>query len=224
MKSTALVLLSGGMDSATLAYYMRARGTTVDLLAADYGQRHRDRELNAAREIAASIGRPLDIIDLKGLGPLIASSALLDPDEPVPHGHYAEPTMLKTVVPNRNVIFLSVAFAVASARGLDYVATAVHAGDHFIYPDCRPSFLQKFAEMEYEALDSLHRPVLDCPFSEMTKAQIAALGIGLGVPYALTYSCYEGGPVHCGECGTCIERKEAFRDAGAEDPTNYVVA
>jgi 7-cyano-7-deazaguanine synthase len=125
------------------------------------------------------------------------------------------------VVPNRNAIMLAIAYGVASARGVDAVATAVHGGDHFIYPDCRPDFIKSFEVMQNHALAGYSDIALYTPFVEISKADIAAEGARLGVPFADTWSCYKGGDLHCGRCGTCVERREAFEVAGVDDPTEY---
>jgi 7-cyano-7-deazaguanine synthase len=131
--------------------------------------------------------------------------------------------MRVTVVPNRNAIMLSVAFGVAASRGYDAVAIGVHTGDHAIYPDCRAEFIQAFDRMERVSLGEWWRVGLMAPFVHMTKADIVTVGDDIGIPFADTWSCYEGGEVHCGRCGTCVERKEAFGLAGVPDPTVYEV-
>ena len=142
-------------------------------------------------------------------------------DIAVPDGHYAEDTMRVTVVPNRNAIMLSVAYGIAAARGDQAVATAVHGGDHFIYPDCRPDFTQAFEFMQYMALDGYADVSLYTPFVHRTKADIVTEGQRHNTPFAETWSCYKGGAHHCGRCGTCVERREAFDLAGVTDPTQY---
>jgi 7-cyano-7-deazaguanine synthase len=131
--------------------------------------------------------------------------------------------MAITVVPNRNAIMLSIAYGVAVAEGAEMVATGVHAGDHFVYPDCRPEFVEAFDMMQKKAVEGFGDESLRlyAPFLKWTKADIVAVGTHLGVPYADTWSCYEGGEVHCGLCGTCVERREAFQLARVRDPTAY---
>ena len=220
--SKAIALLSGGLDSVTLAYHLAAQGHTLHLLSFDYGQRHKQ-ELEYAAKCAAALSAQHDIIDLSAITPLLSGSALTD-DIAVPEGHYTAPNMRVTVVPNRNAIMLAVAYAAAVAEGADMVATGVHAGDHPIYPDCRPEFITAFDLMERYATDGyaadgLH---LYAPFVNMSKAEIVALGASLFVPYEDTWSCYKGGIAHCGVCGTCVERREAFQLAGVTDPTRYM--
>lgn len=214
-----LVVLSGGMDSAALLARLLADGRICEALTVDYGQRHA-REIRAAADVAAHYGVPHAIARLPGLAAVLSGSSQTDPAVAVPHGHYADPTMRVTVVPNRNMILLAVAAGAAIARGCGAVAYAAHAGDHAIYPDCRP----EFADALDVALRLCHYDggvALERPFLGMSKADIARLGHELGVPFDLTWSCYEGRGVHCGRCGTCVERREAFVLAGVADPTVY---
>ncbi len=221
MSKRAIAIVSGGIDSVTLAYLLASEGFSLHLLSFDYGQRH-SRELEYARLCAERLDAEFDVVDISGVGRLLKGSALTD-DVPVPHGHYAAPNMAITVVPNRNAILLSIAYGVAVAEGAEVVATGFHAGDHFVYPDCRPGFVRAFDEMQREAVEGFGDESLRlyAPFVEKTKAEIVAVGARLGVPYADTWSCYEGGEVHCGLCGTCIERREAFESSGIPDPTRY---
>ena len=214
-----LVVCSGGLDSVTLAEKVAAEGDLAGLVTFDYGQRHR-KEVAFARRAAERLGAPHDLVDLSALGPHLSGSALTDAVD-VPEGHYAADNMAVTVVPNRNPIMFTVAFGIASARGWDRVATAIHGGDHFVYPDCRPAFVEAFAAMEREALEGLGEVGLCTPFVHSSKADIVAEGAALGVPFDQTWSCYQGGEVHCGRCGTCVERREAFHLAGVADPTPY---
>jgi 7-cyano-7-deazaguanine synthase len=214
-----LVICSGGLDSVTLAHKVAAERTLTRLVSFDYGQRHK-KELNSARACAARLGVPHDIVDISAVGRLLTGSALTS-GEAVPEGHYAEDTMRITVVPNRNAIMLAIAFGVAAAEQADAVAAAVHGGDHFIYPDCRPDFIAAFETMQRHALDGFAKVALYTPFVHVSKADIVREGARLRVPFAETWSCYQGGEVHCGRCGTCVERREAFDLAGVDDPTTY---
>jgi 7-cyano-7-deazaguanine synthase len=209
------------MDSVTLAYLLDSEGYALHLLSVDYGQRHK-KEIAYAERCAERLGAAFDVVDISEVGRLLSGSALTD-DVDVPHGHYAEESMAVTVVPNRNAIMLSIAYGVAVAKGAQVVAAAVHAGDHYVYPDCRPGFIEAFDAMQKKAVEGFGDPSLRLytPFVHKTKAQIAEVGASLGVPYEDTWSCYEGGKVHCGLCGTCHERKEAFELAGIPDPTVY---
>ncbi len=218
----AIAVVSGGLDSVTLAHLLASYGARLHLLAFDYGQRHR-KEVEFARECATRLDADFDVVDLRGFSRLISGSALTGEEVAVPHGHYAAPSMAMTVVPNRNAILLALAYGVAVNEGANLVATGVHGGDHFIYPDCRPGFIHAFEAMEREAVAGFGAPDLRlcAPFLEIDKAEIVRIGARLGVPFARTWSCYEGGEVHCGKCGTCVERREAFALASVPDPTDY---
>lgn len=212
----AVVLLSGGLDSSTALAYTLAEGHEV--LAAvfvDYGQRH-VRERLSARAVADHYGIELLELDLRAFGASV-NSALTTAGADVPHGHYAADNMAATVVPNRNATMLSAAAGIAASRGAAQVVTAVHAGDHPIYADCRPDFIDALSRALQLACDV----AVVAPFVYASKADIARIGAGLGLPQGLTWSCYEGGDVHCGRCGTCVERAEAFAEADVEDPTVY---
>jgi 7-cyano-7-deazaguanine synthase len=214
-----LVVCSGGLDSVTLAHKVAAERKLVHMVSFDYGQRHR-KELDFARRAAQRLGVAHDVVELGDVGARLTGSALTD-GVVVPEGHYAEETMRATVVPNRNAIMLAIAFGIAVARGAEAVATAVHGGDHFIYPDCRPAFIEAFAAMQRSALDGFAQIALAAPFLRASKADIVREGARLGVPFVETWSCYKGGARHCGRCGTCVERREAFDLAGVADPTAY---
>lgn len=217
------MLLSGGMDSTTLLYVLRDKGYTLSALSVHYGQRHK-KELNFAMATTAKLGVDHHLVDASALTPMLKGSSLTDNIE-VPEGHYAADNMAATVVPNRNAILLSLAYALAITKQAEVVATAVHAGDHAIYPDCRPEFIAAFQAMENRAIDKaiygMEAPALQTPFVHLTKAAIVQWGDELKVPWADTWSCYKGGEVHCGRCGTCVERIEAFKLARVEDPTPY---
>lgn len=214
------VICSGGMDSVTLAYKIAKEQTLAGLISFDYGQRHK-KEIACAKQCADALNVPHHVIDISSIGAHLSGSALTDDLINVPDGHYAEDTMKVTVVPNRNAIMLSIAYGIAAAQNADAVAAAFHGGDHFIYPDCRPGFAQSFETMQAHALEGLNDIKLLTPFIHDSKGAIAAEGARLNVPFAQTWSCYKGGDLHCGRCGTCVERREAFDEAGASDPTEY---
>jgi 7-cyano-7-deazaguanine synthase len=214
--------LSGGLDSVTLAHVLAAEGHELIALSYDYGQRHA-KEIDFAARCAQRLGAEHHVVDLRSVGALLSGSALVDAAVDVPEGHYTDASMASTVVANRNAILLSVAVGVAVARGAQAVAAAVHAGDHTVYPDCRPEFV---AALEHEAKvanEGFVDPAFAvlAPFLEVGKDEIVRRGAALGVPFEETWSCYVGGAVHCGRCGTCVERIEAFDRAGVEDPTVY---
>jgi 7-cyano-7-deazaguanine synthase len=219
----SLVVMSGGMDSATALYVARQDGH-VQAVGFNYGQKHQ-KELRYAEAICADIDVPFDVVDITVLADFLSSS-LTDDDWAVPDGHYAEESMKQTVVPNRNMIMTSIAAGVALSRGLEYVYVGVHAGDHHVYPDCRPRFIEALNTAVFEGTEGMakpgHRePQIVAPFMHMGKHDIAKAGHDLGVPYHMTWSCYKGDDVHCGTCGTCTERKEAFQLAEVPDPTIY---
>jgi 7-cyano-7-deazaguanine synthase len=215
-----VVVCSGGLDSVTLAHVVADTRGLTRLVSFDYGQRHA-KELEFAARAATRLGVPHDVIDMRGIGAVLTGSALTQDDVDVPDGHYAEDTMRITVVPNRNAIMLTVAYGIAAAHGDNAVATAVHGGDHFIYPDCRPEFTRAFEVMQNHALDGYANVSLFTPFVDIPKADIVTIGARHHVPFADTWSCYKGGQHHCGRCGTCVERREAFEIAGVDDPTTY---
>ncbi|MCU1680238.1 MAG: queC [Amycolatopsis sp.] len=221
----AIVVASGGLDSTVLAYWLAACRAELTLLSFDYGQRHRI-ELDHAAGIAAVLGCPHEIVNLAELGRLLTGSALTDADVSVPDGHYTDESMRATVVPNRNAIMLDIAVAVAVARKADAVAFGAHAGDHAIYPDCRPEFVKRFALSARAANENLLAEDFEvlAPFLALSKTDIVRLGAALAVPFERTWSCYRGGTAHCGTCGTCTERREAFEHNDITDPTTYRAA
>jgi 7-cyano-7-deazaguanine synthase len=218
----AVAIVSGGLDSTTMLYWILQYTEKVHVLSFDYGQRHA-RELGAARAIAEKLKLEYDTIELRSLKPLLKGSALSDPTIPVPEGHYTDENMRITVVPNRNAIMLSIATAAAVVDHADSVWYAAHAGDHAIYPDCRPVFVEAMSRASALGNESFLSPDFRVvsPFLHLTKTDIVALGAELGVPFGITWSCYVGAEKHCGRCATCVERIEAFRLAGVVDPTDY---
>lgn len=214
-----LVICSGGLDSVSLAHKIAAEQTLTGLISFDYGQRHK-KELDFAQACARRLEVPHQIIDISAIGASLTGSALTD-NVAVPDGHYAEETMKITVVPNRNAIMLAIAFGVAAAQKAEAVALAVHGGDHFIYPDCRPGFIDAFQTMQNHALEGYADIDLIAPYVHCSKSDIVVDGAKYHTPFAATWSCYKGGEQHCGRCGTCVERREAFHLAGIEDPTTY---
>lgn len=216
----ALVVLSGGMDSSTgLALAVGMYGAKeIETITFNYGSKHNDRENAAAKALADFYGVKNTLVRMPFVNELFKSDLLQSGGE-VPEGHYADPSMKRTVVPFRNGIMLSIAAGYAESIGAKVLLLGNHTGDHAIYPDCREAFSAPMAAAikhgTYAELDLMR------PFEGISKTDIARLGGMLKVPYELTYSCYKGGEKHCGKCGTCFERKEAFRDSGVADPTQY---
>lgn len=215
----AIVLLSGGMDSVTALHWARQEHEVVGAVSFDYGAKHNHREIPLAAWHCGQCGIRHDIIDLDFMNRLFASDLLKSGGE-IPDGHYAAENMKQTVVPFRNGIMLAIACGLAESREAETLVIAAHAGDHAIYPDCRESFMQAVSnamrEGTYAKIELLR------PFIDLDKAGIAKLGASLGVDYGKSWSCYKGGDLHCGKCGTCVERIEAFALAGLDDPTVYV--
>lgn len=237
--SDSVAIVSGGLDSTTLVYDMIDKGYVPHLLSFNYGQRHR-KELLFAKATASKFGLRHDVIDLTSVTHLISNSALTSGysdlhktvgNIEVPEGHYGEDSMKQTVVPNRNMIMLSIATGVAVNEKARLIGLGVHAGDHFVYPDCRPGFISAMEtaiSLGNEGFDSFERHEIEdafgrrdvpgggalyAPFLRKSKADIAYRALSLDVPLHETWSCYKGGDVHCGRCGTCVERLEAIDEA-----------
>lgn len=206
MSSNILVVMSGGLDSTTLAYDLQEKGWDVEAVSFDYGQRHGSAELSLSRYHAEVNNWRHDVIDLSVMQHHLASA--LTGNQPVPEGHYAADTMKATIVPNRNAIMMSLACGIAVSRDIPYIATAVHGGDHFIYPDCRLGFISSLSHAFTEGNESF-KGIL-APYVTEDKNYIAQRAVDLGYDYNRTWSCYKGGDRHCGKCGTCVERMEAI--------------
>lgn len=201
-----ILIYSGGLDSTTLLYTLLAKGDDVACVSFNYGQRHK-KELVCAQRICKKLKVPHTVVDVRAIKKLMSHSSLTS-SQPVPEGHYEDQTMRATVVPNRNMIFISLAIAQAVNMAFDRVAIAVHAGDHAIYPDCRPHFIERMnAVAQVANYDSIG---VFAPFLKMSKTEIAALGATLGVPFQMTWTCYNGLSKPCGRCGACVERAEAL--------------
>lgn len=215
MKNSAIIV-SGGMDSITLLY---DRKDEIALgFSFDYGSNHNAREIPFAKMHCERLGIKHITINLDFMHQYFKSS-LLDGAEAIPEGHYADNNMKSTVVPFRNGIMLAIAIGIAESNNLDQVFIANHGGDHTIYPDCRPEFINA---IDAAATAGTYNNVkVIAPYTKITKSDIARIGKRLGIDYAETWSCYKGGEVHCGKCGTCVERKEALAEAGIEDKTIY---
>lgn len=206
------------MDSVTALHWAPTRHEVAAVLSFDYGAKHNHRELPFAAEHAKALGTRHEAIKLDFVNRLFASN-LLQSGGDIPEGHYEAANMKQTVVPFRNSIMLSIACGFAESIGAEGLVIAAHGGDHAIYPDCREEFMQAMGQaMRAGTYARIH---LLRPFLSMTKADIARQGTRLGVDYARTWSCYKGGERHCGKCGTCVERREAFIEADVVDPTIY---
>jgi 7-cyano-7-deazaguanine synthase len=204
----AICLFSGGVDSTTLLYHLLRAGHSVKAVSFDYGQKHR-KELAYAHRTCAKLNIEHHVIDLTTIKPLLKGSALTDETIAVPEGGYADETMGLTVVPNRNMIFMAIAGAFAVSEKADVLAIAVHAGDHSLYPDCRPEFIEAFENSL--GLGNYHQVKVYAPYLLKNKKEIVKEGRELGIDLeADTWSCYVGGERPCGKCGTCLERQAAL--------------
>lgn len=212
------VLLSGGMDSVTVLYDALPVHDVVGCLSFDYGSKHNHCEIPFAKLHSERNGIPHHTVSLGFMNDLFKSDLLQSGGE-IPDGHYAEDSMKKTVVPFRNGIMLAIAAGYAESVEADALVIAAHSGDHAIYPDCREAFMLGMAQAMKEG--TYAKVQLLRPFISMDKAEIARRGVDLGIDFSETWSCYKGGEVHCGVCGTCVERREAFELAGLIDPTHY---
>ena len=212
----SLIVLSGGLDSTTMLYEYQDRiGMAVSF---HYGSNHNDKELVFAKLHCERLGIPHQIIRLPFFKEIFHSS-LLEGADAIPEGNYDDENMKSTVVPFRNGIMLSIAAGIAENNKFQYVMLANHAGDHTIYPDCRPEFVE--AMNKAISAGTWNNVQLLTPYTHMTKADIASKGKELNLDYSETWSCYKGGEHHCGVCGTCRERKEALQLAGIKDTTIY---
>ena len=212
----AVIITSGGMDSTTMLYEYKDEIALA--ITFDYGSTQNGRERRCAIMHCERLGIKHLIIPLEFMHKYF-KSALLESADAIPDGNYNDENMKATVVPFRNGIMLAIACGIAESNGLSYVMMANHGGDHTIYPDCRPEFVEAFDGAAHAGTyNGVH---LLSPYCNMTKGQIAARGKELGINYAETWSCYKGGEKHCGRCGTCVERREALAEAGIPDPTDY---
>lgn len=215
----AVIIASGGMDSTTLLYDILDRGYAVYALSVDYGQRH-SKELEFIKKTCKKLKVPHKVADLSSVGKeLLSASALTSKKISIPEGDYREEGMKLTVVPNRNMILLSLAVGYAVNIGAGKVFYGAHAGDHAIYPDCRREFVE--AMKGAIRLADWKKIELEAPYIDLDKGDIAIKGKGLGVDYSLTWTCYKGQKKACGKCGACRERLEAFQKAEMEDPVEY---
>jgi 7-cyano-7-deazaguanine synthase len=213
----AVVVISGGMDSTTLLYDTIKSGKfdSIYALSFNYGQRH-SRELWSAALTCQKLAVDHKVVDISSINCLLQGSSLTSKDVEVPEGSYEEESMKATVVPNRNMILLSLAIGYAVSIGADTVCYGAHSGDHSVYPDCRPEFVES---MNTVSRISNWQPVeIHAPYLSIDKGDIVKKGIELGVDFSLTWTCYKGAETPCGKCGACRERSEAFAKAGIDDP------
>lgn len=215
----AVVIVSGGLDSTTLLYWVLDQGYEPYVLSFDYGQRHR-KELSYARRTCEKLDAPHTVVDLRGVQALLRGSALTCREVEVPEEHYTHESQKLTIVPNRNAIMLNIAIGYAVSIGAGKVFYAAHYNDRAIYPDCRWEFVESLNVSAKLANDNPRLEVV-APFIHKTKAEIVSLGRELGVPFEDTWSCYKGGDKACGVCGTCRERIEAFQMNNLRDPVEY---
>lgn len=211
-----IIVLSGGMDSVTMLYEFASEIKVA--VSFDYGSKHNAKEIPFAALHCQRLGIQHIVIPLDFMTRYFKSSLLMG-GEDIPEGNYDDENMKSTVVPFRNGIMLSVAAGLAESHGLKRLFIANHFGDHAIYPDCRAGFIKAMSEAVSEGTYEHIR--IEAPYTGINKTDIAKRGAKLGINYAETWSCYKGGEKHCGKCGTCMERKEAFREAGLIDPTIY---
>lgn len=222
MKNKAVIVLSGGLDSSTLAYYLHEKGYELICISFNYGQKQ-VRELESAAYITRQLNGIHHIIDLAFMNQYLQSSSLINAALNNPKENYAKENMLVTVVPNRNTMMLSLAWTIACANQAKAVAFGPHKGDNYVYADCRPDYFNALnLALRLGTIDSRDENLqLIAPFIDFTKAEIIQTGQKLGVPFAATWSCYDGQKQHCGKCGTCRQRKQAFIEAEITDPTEY---
>ncbi|WP_447957824.1 7-cyano-7-deazaguanine synthase QueC [Vreelandella sp. EE7] len=213
-----VVIYSGGMDSFTVLHRALKEGLKVHALSFDYGQRHR-RELDTARQVCEKLGVPHQVVDIRAIHGLIDNSALTDSSQTMPDADYAEENLQATVVPNRNMILLSLAIAKAVNIGAARVDYGAHGGDHVLYPDCRPEFVDA---MRHVAAIANFEPIeVNAPYLSVSKAEILREGLAMNLDYRDSWTCYEGRELACGKCGSCRERLAAFEANGVTDPLRY---
>ena len=219
MKPKAVVIYSGGMDSYTVLHLALEQGYEVHAVSFNYGQRH-SKELDVAVRVCADLGVSHKLVDITAINQLLQGSSLTSTAIDIPTGEYEEDSMKSTVVPNRNMILLSMAIGYAVSLGSTQVFYGAHAGDHDIYPDCRPEFVD--AMNVVSAIANYDDVQIISPFLHASKLAILQAGLAMGLDYQHTWTCYLGQERACGQCGSCVERLDAFSQAGLTDPVPYV--
>ncbi len=217
MAEKVVVIYSGGMDSFTVLNRALKDGKEVHALSFDYGQRH-VKELECASRVCSDLNLSHKVIDISAINQLLSGSSLTD-DIEIPEGHYEAENMKSTIVPNRNMVLLSLAVAYAVSVKANQVYYGAHSGDHAIYPDCRPEFVEKMNDVcqiaNYESVE------IFSPYLTVNKTAILTDGLNMGLDYSNTWTCYNGRDKACGKCGACQERLEAFADNQLTDPIAY---
>ena len=217
MLEKVVVVYSGGMDSFTVLNTAIQNGLDVYALSFDYGQKH-SKELKIAAQVCRELGVSHKIVDITAINDLMANSSLTS-DAVIPEGHYEDDSMKSTVVPNRNMVLLSMAIAYAVSLEASKVYYGAHSGDHHIYPDCRPEFVD--AMNAVSSIANYQSVNIVTPFLHSSKGDILKAGLEMNLDYAKTWTCYNGREKSCGKCGACCERLDAFREQGKSDPLDY---
>ena len=217
-----VVIYSGGMDSFTILNKAIHSGHEVLAVSFNYGQRH-GKELNYARTVCDELAIEHNVIDITAMQSLMSNSSLMaKSSEAIPEGHYEAENMKSTVVPNRNMILIALAIGYAVNEQASEVWYGAHAGDHMIYPDCRPEFVEAMAKASL--LANFEPIAVIAPYLNNDKIDILHDGLAMGLDYGKTWTCYNGRELACGKCGSCVERLEAFSRNNAKDPLEYEMA
>ncbi|MYL24595.1 7-cyano-7-deazaguanine synthase QueC [Halomonas alkaliantarctica] len=218
---STVVIYSGGLDSYTVLHRALREGLNVHALSFDYGQRHR-RELDVATHVCQALSLPHQVVDIRAIHGLMDSSALTNSQYDIPSDDYASENLAATVVPNRNMVLLSLAIANAVNIGATRVDYGAHGGDHVLYPDCRPAFVD--AMNQVAGIANFTPVTIHAPYLYASKADIVRDGLAMGLDYAHTWTCYEGKTLACGVCGSCRERLAAFAQNSVQDPLPYALS